>query len=169
VVSERHDSTNAWQASGLVTLTTDFGVRDTFVGVMKGVLHGIAPGVRAIDLTHEVPAQDVRSAAFHVRHAWRWFPEGTVHVVVVDPGVGSARRILLARQAGHAFLAPDNGLLSGVLGPEAGARARVSVSRDHVVGGRAEVVVVLGHRVAMPLFGGWTVHLEGRATMRVER
>jgi S-adenosylmethionine hydrolase len=123
VGSERRDGHGAWRPSGIVTLTTDFGVRDTFVGVMKGVLHGIAPPVRVIDLTHEVPAQDVRSAAFHLRHAWRWFPVGTVHVVVVDPGVGSARGILLARQAGQAFLAPDNGLLSGLLEPGAEVRA----------------------------------------------
>jgi hypothetical protein len=115
--------TAPWRPSGVVTLTTDFGQRDTFVGVMKGVLLGAAPRATPVDLTHEVPPQDVRAAAFHLRHAWSWFGAGAVHVAVVDPGVGSARRILLALQDGHAFLAPDNGLLSGVLGAGAEVRA----------------------------------------------
>ena len=113
----------AWRPSGVVTLTTDFGQRDAFVGVMKGVLLGIHPSVAPVDLTHEVAPQDVRAAAFHLRHAWRYFPRGSVHVAVVDPGVGSQRAILLALEDGHAFLAPDNGLLSGVLGPDAEVRA----------------------------------------------
>ena len=111
-----------WRPSGVVTLTTDFGQRDAFVGIMKGVLLGIARSAVPVDLTHEVAPQDVRAAAFHLRHAWRSFPRGTVHVAVVDPGVGSERAILLALEAGHAFLAPDNGLLSGVLGPTADVR-----------------------------------------------
>lgn len=103
-------------ASGVVTFLTDFGERETWVGVMKGVLQSRAARLRAIvDLTHEVPPQDVHAANFHLRHAWRWFPSGTVHVAVVDPGVGTARAILAARHAGHLFLAPDNGLLDGLL------------------------------------------------------
>lgn len=102
--------------SGVVTLLTDFGERETWVGVMKGVLHSRAARLRAIvDLTHEVPPQDVHAANFHLRHAWHWFPSGTVHVAVVDPGVGTARAILAARHAGHLFLAPDNGLFEGLL------------------------------------------------------
>ena len=121
--SPSRERDRAWRPSGVVTLLTDFGLRDTYVGVMKGVLLRAAPGVTAVDLTHDVPPQDVRAAAFHLRHAWRWFPEGSVHVAVVDPGVGSARRILLAQQEGQVFLAPDNGLLSGVLAPGAEVRA----------------------------------------------
>lgn len=113
----------AWRPSGVVTLTTDFGQRDAFVGVMKGVLLGILPSAVSVDLTHEVAPQDVRAAAFHLRHAWRYFPRGTVHVAVVDPGVGSERAILLALEDGHAFLAPDNGLLSGVISLQAEVRA----------------------------------------------
>lgn len=106
--------------SGLVTLTTDFGRLDPYVGIMKGVLFSRARSLRAvIDLSHDVAPRDVRAASFYLAHAWRWFPAGTVHVAVVDPGVGSARAILLAREAGHLFLAPDNGLLAPVLGPEA--------------------------------------------------
>lgn len=109
-----------WKPSGLVTLLTDFGLRDPYVGIMKGVLHRTRPGVTCIDLTHAIEPQDVATAGFHLAHSWRWFPEGTVHVAVVDPGVGSERAILVAEEAGHAFLAPDNGLLGAVLG--AGAR-----------------------------------------------
>ncbi|MCI0587511.1 MAG: SAM-dependent chlorinase/fluorinase [Planctomycetes bacterium] len=99
----------------LVTLTTDFGSRDGFVGVMKGVILGIAPDARIVDLSHEVAPQSVREAAFLLQAAWPYFPGGTVHVVVVDPGVGSDRAILAARRRGQVFLAPDNGALTGVL------------------------------------------------------
>ncbi len=109
-----------WKACGLVTLLTDFGHQDTFVGVMKGVLYGRSRALRAvIDLTHEIPPQDIDLAALHLAESWSWFPPGTVHVVVVDPGVGSARPILVAEQGGHMFLAPDNGLLGPLLGEEA--------------------------------------------------
>jgi len=108
-----------WRPSGFVTLLTDFGLSDTYVGVMKGVLARHHPRARAVDLTHAVPPQDVRAAALHLASAWSWFPSGSVHVCVVDPGVGSGRRILVGEQAGHAFLAPDNGLLSGVLADSA--------------------------------------------------
>ncbi len=108
-----------WKPSGLVTLTTDFGLQDPYVGIMKGVVHRACPGVTCIDLSHEIAPQDVATAGFYLAHSWRHFPEGTVHVAVVDPGVGSERAILVAEESGHAFLAPDNGLLSGVLGAEA--------------------------------------------------
>lgn len=108
-----------WKPSGLVTLTTDFGLQDPYVGIMKGVVHGACPGVTCIDLAHEIGPQDIKAAGFHLAAAWRYFPVGTVHVAVVDPGVGSQREILVAEQAGHAFLAPDNGLLGAVLGAEA--------------------------------------------------
>ncbi|MEO0650026.1 MAG: SAM-dependent chlorinase/fluorinase, partial [Planctomycetota bacterium] len=101
--------------SGVVTLLTDFGRSDVYVGVMHGVIHRYSDRVRhVVDLTHEVPPQDVALAAFHLHHAWRWFPEGTVHVAVVDPGVGSDRAILAVEKAGHLFLAPDNGLLGRI-------------------------------------------------------
>ena len=93
----------------LITLTTDFGYEDTFVGVMKGVIAGICPAARVIDLTHAIPRFDVVQAAFRLREAFPYFPKGTVHVVVVDPGVGSERRIVAMKSAGHFFIAPDNG------------------------------------------------------------
>jgi len=108
-----------WRPSGLVTLTTDFGLQDPYVGIMKGVVHCACPGVTCIDLSHEIAPQDVATAGFFVAHSWNYFPVGTVHVAVVDPGVGSKRAILVAEEAGHAFLAPDNGLLDAVLGADA--------------------------------------------------
>jgi S-adenosylmethionine hydrolase len=98
--------------SGLITLTTDFGQADHFVGVMKGVILGIAPRARIVDITHEIAPYSVTDASFVVGQAWRYFPKGTIHVVVVDPGVGTSRRPLLAEAGGHFFVAPDNGVLS---------------------------------------------------------
>jgi hypothetical protein len=112
-----------WLPSGVVTLMTDFGLSDPYVGVMKGVLLGSEARPRLVDLTHGIAAQDVRAGAFHLAHSWRWFPSGSVHVAVVDPGVGSERRILVAREDGHAFLAPDNGLLGPVLSGRAEVHA----------------------------------------------
>jgi S-adenosyl-L-methionine hydrolase (adenosine-forming) len=109
----------AWKPSGVVTLLTDFGTEDPYVGMMKGVLLSRAPGVRIVDLSHGVPPQNVRVGAWFLAHAYAYFPSGTVHVAVVDPGVGSSRKLVLALDQGHAFLAPDNGLLGPVLGPGA--------------------------------------------------
>lgn len=99
----------------IITLTTDFGLADEFVGVVKGVILGLTPAARIVDLSHQIGAHDIRQAAFLLGSAWRYFPAGTVHVAVVDPGVGSARRIVLVEAGGQLFLAPDNGLLSLVL------------------------------------------------------
>jgi len=98
----------------LITLLTDFGRRDHYVAVMKGVMLQIAPQARLIDITHEINPQDVVHAAFVLRQAWSWFPAGSVHLAVVDPGVGSSRRILAGRYAGRFVVAPDNGLISMV-------------------------------------------------------
>jgi S-adenosyl-L-methionine hydrolase (adenosine-forming) len=99
----------------LITLTTDFGTADHFAGVMKGVIAGIAPRARVVDITHEVAPYDVIGAAFLIAQSWRYFPKGSIHVVVVDPGVGSARRPILVAGGGHFFVAPDNGVLSMVI------------------------------------------------------
>ena len=107
----------------IVTLTTDFGLRDGYVAAMKGAMLSAAPDVRLVDVTHEVPAQDVMAAAFTLRQAVPHFPAGTVHLAVVDPGVGTERRAVAARfeigGATHAFVGPDNGLLPLVVGSEA--------------------------------------------------
>jgi S-adenosylmethionine hydrolase len=99
----------------VITLTTDFGLADGYVGVMKGVILGIAPEATIVDLSHEIRPQDIRHGAFVLKTACRYFPPGTIHVVVVDPGVGSRRRILVVRGAPATFVAPDNGVLSWAL------------------------------------------------------
>jgi hypothetical protein len=95
-----------------VALLTDFGLSDPYVGVMKGVLATHAPGVPVIDVTHGVPPQDVRVGALFLDAAWPWFPTGTVFVCVVDPGVGTSRRPIVAAAADRLFVGPDNGLFS---------------------------------------------------------
>ncbi|MEQ1948779.1 MAG: SAM-dependent chlorinase/fluorinase [Bryobacteraceae bacterium] len=96
----------------LITFTTDFGTTDHFAGAMKGVIAGIAPNARVIDITHEIPPYDINQAGFVIAQAWSYFPKGTIHVVVVDPGVGSARRPILVEACGQLFIGPDNGVFS---------------------------------------------------------
>ncbi|MFP4106566.1 MAG: S-adenosyl-l-methionine hydroxide adenosyltransferase family protein [Phycisphaerae bacterium] len=96
----------------IVTLLTDFGTRDAYVGAMKGVLVSQCPQARIIDISHDIPPQDVLAGAVALTSAVPYYPEGTVHVVVVDPGVGTDRSILLCRTAGQTVIAPDNGILS---------------------------------------------------------
>ena len=100
-----------------IALLTDFGRQDPYVGVMKGVVLSFCPQAVIVDLCHEVPPQDVDAAAFFLRASAPYFPQGTLFVCVVDPGVGSGRRILWARTARHRFLAPDNGLLGWLKAP----------------------------------------------------
>ena len=101
--------------SRLITLLTDFGTQDAFVGVMKGVIKSLAPDADIIDLTHHVPPQDIQAGAFVLHTACRYFPPGTVHLAVVDPGVGGARRPIAAQVGDFLYVCPDNGLLSHVL------------------------------------------------------
>ena len=102
----------------LVTITTDFGLADGYVGAMKGVILSIAPEVRLVDISHEVAPQDVRCAAYLLYTAYRFFPPGTVHLVVVDPGVGSSRRPVALRTRSGCFVGPDNGVFSYVVARE---------------------------------------------------
>lgn len=97
-----------------ITLTTDFGERDSYVAQMKGVIAGIAPSAPVVDVTHEVPPQNIRVAALIAEQIAATFPPGTVHVIVVDPGVGTDRRILLAELDEQRFVVPDNGILTRV-------------------------------------------------------
>lgn len=99
----------------VITLLTDFGSRDAYAPAMKGVILRSLPAARIVDITHEVPPQDVRAAAFVLESACPYFPDGTVHVVVVDPGVGGPRRIIAAEAGEGRFLGPDNGVLSVAL------------------------------------------------------
>jgi len=109
----------------VVTFLTDFGMADGYVGAMKGALLRAAPEVLPVDITHDVPRHDILAGAFLLAVAAPWYPAGTVHVAVVDPGVGTARRGLAARAGEHLFVAPDNGLLELVLRdhPDAEIRA----------------------------------------------
>ncbi|MFH1143989.1 MAG: SAM-dependent chlorinase/fluorinase [Candidatus Eisenbacteria bacterium] len=101
--------------SGIITLISDFGMRDAYVGAMKGVICTIRPSTRIIDISHEVPPQDIAEGAYLLEAAYPWFPPGTVHVVVVDPGVGTDRRGIAVYTNGHLFVGPDNGVLSPAL------------------------------------------------------
>ena len=108
-------------ARPVITLTTDFGTADTFVGEMKGVILGVNPDAAIVDLTHDIPPHDIVAGAYLLGAAYRQFPPGTIHVAVVDPGVGTARRPLAVLGPNAAFVCPDNGLLSYVLECEGGS------------------------------------------------
>ena len=143
-------------ARPVITLTTDFGLADIYVGAMKGVILGINPDAAIVDLTHEVPPQDVRAGAYALDAAWDAFPPGTVHVAVVDPGVGTDRLPIAACGRGATFVGPDNGTLSYVL-------ARCDGAREG--GPRPESAPFVPASVALP--DGWTAyHLTERAYWR---
>jgi S-adenosyl-L-methionine hydrolase (adenosine-forming) len=120
----------------IVTFLSDFGFQDTFVGQMKAVVVSACPDAIMIDLTHQVPPQDVLAGAIHLRAAWHWFPNSTVHVAVVDPGVGTSRRAIGIEFQRHIFLGPDNGLFGGVLGSDLPNR---TVELDHPVAASGEI------------------------------
>ncbi|PZR99571.1 MAG: hypothetical protein DLM69_07275 [Candidatus Chloroheliales bacterium] len=101
-------------SSAAITLTTDFGLADGYVGTLKGVIYSINPAARVIDLSHDVAAQSIAEAAFVLYRAYRFFPPDTVHIAIVDPGVGSDRKCILLDTAHGRFVAPDNGLLTYV-------------------------------------------------------
>lgn len=113
----------------IITLTTDFGHSDPFVGAMKGVILGIAPQATIVDLCHEVPPQDLRAGAFLLESAFPYFPAGTIHVVVVDPGVGSERAPIAVETEEHRFVGPDNGLIPAAIEGHATVRRSVRLSR----------------------------------------
>mgnify|MGYP006290638963 CR=1 FL=1 len=115
----------------IVTLTTDFGTRDGYVGEMKGVIATRAPGARLVDVTHAVPAGDVRAGAWPLGRIWSRFPEGTVHLAVVDPGVGGDRRAVAARANGRWMVGPDNGLAT-LAAPPGGVDAARRLDPDRV-------------------------------------
>jgi S-adenosylmethionine hydrolase len=114
----------------IVTLLTDFGLRDGYVGAMKGVLLSRCADLRMVDLSHEVPPGDIDAGAYVLRQATSRFPAGTVHLAVVDPGVGSSRRAVVVETERHRFVAPDNGLLTLAL---SGSRE----TRVHTIENRA--------------------------------
>ena len=99
----------------IITLTTDFGTSDAYVGIMKGVILSINPNAQIVDLTHAIPPQDIYEAAFSTYAAHSYFPKGTIHIIVVDPGVGSDRQAIVSRTDNAFFVCPDNGVLSYLL------------------------------------------------------
>lgn len=118
-------------ARSLITLLTDFGGRDYFVASMKGVILNINPQANVIDLSHEVAPHDIAGAAYLLKSCYRFFPDGTVHVAVVDPGVGSSRRPLLISTARYFFIGPDNGLFTYVCEEESGVEVRHIENRHY--------------------------------------
>lgn len=101
--------------SQIITLTTDFGTSDVYVGVMKGVILNINPNAKIVDITHSITPQNIREAAFTINAAYRFFPKGTIHVIVVDPGVGSDRQAIVFHTDTSYFVCPNNGVLSYLL------------------------------------------------------
>ena len=114
---------------GVVALLTDFGLKDHYVGVMKGVILTVNSDARIIDISHDIGSQDVLEGYFLLSNTYRYFPKGTIFVAVVDPGVGSDRAIVAVETESHAFLAPDNGLL-GFLEKDGGIRRAVQVRNE---------------------------------------
>ncbi len=103
---------------GIITITTDFGTKDAYVGVMKGVILSINPDVQLVDITHEIEPGDILEAAFLLKDAYQYFPKGTVHIAVVDPGVGGSRRPIAIKTDNFFFVGPDNGLFWPIISGE---------------------------------------------------
>lgn len=104
--------------AGIITILTDFGTTDPYVGIMKGVILSLNPEARIVDLTHEIPHGDIRAGAFALSSAATWFPPGTVHLAVVDPGVGGRRKAVAVEGERYVFVGPDNGLLAPAAGKD---------------------------------------------------
>jgi len=117
----------------IITLTTDFGTKDHYVGAMKGVILGINPDVSVIDITHEVGKYNVTEAALKLSNFYSYFPQGTVHVVVVDPGVGGSRKPLVLESDGYYFIGPDNGVFSLLFRRDKEARAFEISNPDYML------------------------------------
>jgi len=115
----------------VITLLTDFGTADYFVAAVKGVILTINPEVSLVDITHEIPPQDIESGAFTLLTCYRDFPAGTIHVAVVDPGVGSSRRPIVVRAGTHYFVGPDNGLFSYVYDREPSVEVFHATAAEH--------------------------------------
>lgn len=109
-------------ARPLITLLTDFGERDSFVASMKGVILSINGSAAVVDLSHQIASHQIQEAGYFLKSCYRYFPKGTIHIAVVDPGVGTERRALLVSAADSFFIGPDNGLFTEVLEQENGAR-----------------------------------------------
>jgi S-adenosylmethionine hydrolase len=129
------DAESSWElrvvSIRIITLLSDFGTQDYFVGAMKGVILTRSPKSVLVDITHAIPPQAIRAAAFALSVAYRNFPDGSIHLAVVDPGVGSDRRPILIEAGAHLFVGPDNGLFSFVLEEVPDARIRHLTNSDY--------------------------------------
>ena len=114
----------------MITFLSDFGTSDYFVAAVKGVIKTMAPLAEVVDITHQIPPQDIASASFTLSACYQEFPRGTVHLAVVDPGVGSSRHPLVIESAGHFFVGPDNGLFTFALDADPGWRAVSACRRE---------------------------------------
>lgn len=114
----------------IVTLTTDFGQQDHYVGAMKGVIMSRCPNAQIVDISHQIEPFSIAAGAYAISQSAPYFPSGTVHVVVVDPGVGTERKPLLVEASGQFFVAPDNGVLSFILNRDPLAKAREILNRE---------------------------------------
>ena len=120
----------------IITLLTDFGLQDSYVAEMKGVMLGAVPDVTLVDVTHSVPPGGILTGQYLLGRTWRRFPAGTVHLVVIDPGVGTARRAIAVEHAGQSFVGPDNGVLTPVLDGATVARLHVPADASPTFHGR---------------------------------
>ncbi len=125
----------------IITLTTDFGLADAYVAVMKGVILGINPEARLVDICHSIKPQNISQAAFVLSTAYRFFPERTIHVVVVDPGVGTTRRAIILRTPPADFVAPDNGVLSLVIEQTSAEPLRINHRQVELAPGMEAVAI----------------------------
>ncbi len=114
-----------------ITLTTDFGTNDWFVGTMKGVIVGISPGATIVEITSQIMPGDIRAGAFALAASFKFFPKGAIHVAVVDPGVGSTRKAIAVQTESYVFIGPDNGLLSWALQHETVQEIRQLENSDY--------------------------------------
>jgi S-adenosylmethionine hydrolase len=137
----------------LVSLTTDFGLADPFVGLVKAQILRRCPGALIVDLTHEIAAHDVEAAAFWLERSWDYFPAGSLHLVVVDPGVGGSRGLLAVQVAEQLFLGPDNGALGGLAAMSGGCVRKVSTETLGCLGLTSPSATFHGRDVLAPLVG----------------
>ena len=117
--------------SGIITLTTDFGDRDGFVGVMKGVILSINPDAKIVEITNKIERHNIDQAAFVIKNSFSFFPEKTIHIVIVDPGVGSSRRIIILEYKEHYFVAPDNGVIKYIISEKGEHQVYNVINKDY--------------------------------------
>lgn len=152
------------KAAPLITLLTDFGSRDAYASIMKGVILGIAPDARIVDVCHEVTPYQIPEAGFVLCQSFRYFPKGTIHVVVVDPGVGSERRPLAVEALGHRFIGPDNGVFSMLFREAASASAgRLPYKAREITNRRLGLSTLSSTFHGRDLFAPAAAHLAARA------